>query len=144
MGQRGIKCYLWGTELATGLPGVLVLCYTGVLCSLKGVRYCKDMPSEKKEPQIYGGGISSSEIKAMLKFTKDQDAYVSDELYVLTSSIIGKTLNRIEILGLPERQETAVKDSIKALAWDVCNASRKDFGEGMISSPLSEPLMPNA
>ena len=83
MGQRGIKCRLWGTELATGLPGVLVLCYTGVLCSLKGVRYCKDMPSEKKEPQIYGGGISSSEIKAMLKFTKDQDAYVSDELYVL-------------------------------------------------------------
>ena len=30
MGQRGIKCRLWGTELATGLPRDCVLCYNRI------------------------------------------------------------------------------------------------------------------
>ena len=96
--------------------------------------------SKEKEIELYGGGVDYEDIKKSLNFTKSQDAFVADDIYLMTNEIVGKTMNRIEILGLPEKQERAVKDAIKGLIWQISNKTRESYGTGPImGSP--EPMV---
>ena len=77
--------------------------------------------SNETSPEVFSmEGVDSCTVIDALKLNDSQKNWIISELDSLTNDFIGNTLSRIEIMGLPEKQEKAIKESIKTMAWKLC------------------------
>lgn len=91
----------------------------------------------KESPEVFSmEGVEMCTVIDALKLNESQKSWIISELDSLTNDFIGNTLTRIEIMGLPEKQEKAIKDSIKTMAWKLLRDASSEYQRGLSSGSV--------